>query len=48
MSFNLLGVLGPEIKILLVGFAIAGPMAVIGLIIFIKKIEKENPERVRW
>ncbi len=41
-------VLGPEIKGLLTLFAIAGPVAIGILLFIIKRIEKENPERIRW
>mgnify|MGYP007063349779 CR=1 FL=1 len=43
-----LAVLGPEVKSLLVVFAIVGPMAIGILLFIIKRIEKENPDRIRW
>ncbi len=43
-----LAALGPEIKFFLALVAILGPFAIGVLIFIIKKIEKENPERIRW
>ncbi len=44
----LIAVLGPEIKLLLAALAIVGPVAIIILILLIKRIERENPDRIRW
>ncbi len=40
--------LGPEIKIVITGFAIAGPIAIILLLWGIKKIKEKYPDRIRW
>ncbi|WP_320668211.1 hypothetical protein [Prochlorococcus sp. MIT 1307] len=46
-SFSL-AVLGTEIKLFLIGVAIAGPVSIGLLLLIIKRIEKKNPERIRW
>ena len=43
-----LAALGPEIKLLLGFFAIAGPISISILLFIIKRIEKEHPDRIRW
>ena len=48
MSFSLLLALGPEIKVFIGVMAIAGPIAIAGLIFLLKKIEKEDPSKIRW
>ena len=48
MIWTYLAVLGPEIKVFLAFVAIAGPASIGVLLLIIKKIEKENPDRVRW
>ena len=40
--------IGPEIKIFLVAVAIAGPVSIGALVFFLQRIEKENPDRIRW
>ena len=40
--------LGPEIKVFLGVVAIAGPVAIGFLLFIIKRIEKSNPDRIRW
>tara|TARA_Y100001968_G_scaffold262199_1_gene250390 strand:+ start:1341 stop:1550 length:210 start_codon:yes stop_codon:yes gene_type:complete len=40
--------LDPAVK-LFIGFtAIVGPLAITGVIFLLKKIEKDDPERIRW
>ena len=44
----LFGVLDPSIKIFIEVVIIIGPLTLAGLILLLKKIEKDNPDRVRW
>ena len=48
MILTSLAALGPEIKVVLVVIAIAGPVAIGTLLFIIKRIEKEYPDRIRW
>ena len=48
MIFIPLGALGPEIKLVLTIFAITGPIAIGTLFLIIKRIEKRNPDKIRW
>ena len=48
MTLAPLSTLGPEIKVFLVAVSIIGPVAIGILIFIIKRIEKENPNRIRW
>ena len=43
-----LAVLDPTIQIFIYVVAIAGPLSIAVLIFLLKKIEKNNPERIRW
>ena len=43
-----LAVLDPTIKTFIYVVAIAGPLSIAVLIFLLKKIEKNNPERIRW
>ena len=48
-SMNIvLAVLDPTIKTFIYVVAIAGPLSIAVLILLLKKIEKNNPERIRW
>ena len=40
--------LGPEIKIFIGSALILGPVAVGLLLLTLKKIEKDNPNKIRW
>ena len=44
----LFAVLDPEDKIILGVLAITGLIAIGGLLLILKRIEKENPEKIRW
>ena len=44
----LFGVLDPLIKTFIEFVIIIGPLTLAGLILLLKKIEKDNPDRVRW
>jgi len=48
MIFIPLGVLGPEIKLVLTIFAIIGPIAIGMLFLIIKRIERRTPDKIRW
>ena len=41
-------VLDPTIQIFIYVAAIAGPLSIAVLIFLLKKIEKNDPERIRW
>ncbi|KGG16164.1 MULTISPECIES: hypothetical protein [unclassified Prochlorococcus] len=41
-------VLAPAIKTFLFVVAIMGPVCIAALILFLKKIEKKEPGRIRW
>ena len=43
-----LAVLDPTIQTFIYVVAIAGPLSIVVLILLLKKIEKNNPERIRW
>ena len=43
-----LAVLDPTIQAFIYVVAIAGPLSIAVLIFLLKKIEKNNPERIRW
>ncbi len=43
-----LAVLDPTIQTFIYVVAIAGPLSIAVLIFLLKKIEKNNPERIRW
>ena len=45
---NLFGVLDPLIKTFIEVVIIIGPLSMTGVILLLKKIEKENPDRIRW
>ena len=41
-------VLDPIIKNFIVVVIIIGPLSLTGVILLLKKIEKDNPDRIRW
>ena len=45
---NSFGVLDPLIKTFVEVAIIIGPLSIVGVILLLKKIEKDNPERIRW
>ena len=45
---NLFSVLAPAIKTFLGIVALAGPVSIAGVIFLLKKIEKDDPDRIRW
>tara|TARA_Y100001968_G_C19402762_1_gene741948 strand:- start:170 stop:316 length:147 start_codon:yes stop_codon:yes gene_type:complete len=40
--------LDPKIKFFIGAVAIFGPLAIAGLVLLLKNIQRENPERIRW
>tara|TARA_Y100001968_G_C18814628_1_gene461746 strand:- start:5 stop:211 length:207 start_codon:yes stop_codon:yes gene_type:complete len=45
---NSFGALDPLIKTFIEVVFLIGPLSIAGLILMLKKIEKDNPERIRW
>ena len=45
---NLLAVLDPLIKNFIQVSLVIGPLSIVVLIILLKKIEIDNPDRIRW
>ncbi len=45
---NLLAVLDPLIKTFIQVSLVIGPMSLVVLIMLLKKIEIDNPDRIRW
>ena len=45
---NLLAVLDPFIKNFIQVSLVIGPLSLVVLIMLLKKIEKDNPDRIRW
>ncbi len=45
---NSLAVLDPLIKTFIEVVIIVGPLSLACVILLLKKIEKENPDRIRW
>ena len=41
-------VLGPSIKNFIQVVLVIGPLSVVGLLLLLRKIEKDNPERIGW
>ena len=48
MNFFEIAALDPYVKIFINGAIILGPLSIATLIIFLKNIEKESPNRIRW
>ena len=42
------GILDPLIKTFIEVVIIVGPLSIVGVILMLKKIEKDNPDRIRW
>ena len=45
---NLLAVLDPLIKTFIQVALVIGPLSLVGLVLLLRKIEKDHPERIRW
>ncbi len=41
-------VLDPLIKIFMQVALVIGPLSLVGLVLLLRKIEKDHPERIRW
>ena len=48
MANNHLATLDPSIKAFIVISAFLGPLSILSLIIVLKKIERDKPDRIRW
>tara|TARA_Y100001968_G_C19118942_1_gene601002 strand:+ start:328 stop:534 length:207 start_codon:yes stop_codon:yes gene_type:complete len=45
---NLFGTLDPLIKTFIEVVLLIGPLSIAGVILLLKKIENDNPDRIRW
>ena len=45
---NCFAVLDPLIKTFIQVAFVIGPLSLLGVILLLKKIEKDNPDRIRW
>ena len=45
---NLFAVLDPLIKTFMQVALVIGPLSLVGLVLLLRKIEKDHPERIRW
>ena len=45
---NFFAVLDPLIKTFMQVALVIGPLTLVGLILLLRKIEKDHPERIRW
>ena len=45
---NCFAVLDPLIKTFMQVALVIGPLSLVGLVLLLRKIEKEHPERIRW
>ena len=45
---NSFAVLDPLIKIFIQVVIIIGPLSIAGVILLLKRVEKDNPDRIRW
>ena len=45
---NFFAVLDPLIKTFIQVTLVIGPLCLVGVILLLKKIEKDQPERIRW
>ena len=45
---NFFVVLDPLIKTFMQVALVIGPLSLVGLFLLLRKIEKDNPERIRW
>ena len=46
--FAVIAVLDPLIKGFIQGALVIGPLSLVGVILLLRKIEKDHPERIRW
>ena len=45
---NFFGALDPLIKTFIQVALVIGPLSLVGLLLLLRKIEKDHPERIRW
>ena len=45
---NCFAVLDPLIKTFIQGSLVIGPLSLVGVVLLLRKIEKDHPERIRW
>ncbi len=48
MLTPIFAILDPTIKIFIYGVMVLGPISIIGIIAYLKMIEKKDPTRIRW
>ena len=47
-KMNFFAVLDPLIKSFMQVALVIGPLSLLGLVLLLRKIEKDHPERIRW
>ena len=47
-KMNFFAVLDPLIKTFIQVALVIGPLSLVGVVMVLKKIEKDHPERIRW
>ena len=47
-KMNFFAVLDPLIKTFMQVALVIGPLSLVGLVLLLRKIEKDHPERIRW
>ena len=47
-KMNFFAVLDPLIKTFMQVVLVIGPLSLVGLVLLLRKIEKDHPERIRW
>ena len=47
-KMNFFAVLDPLIKTFMQVALVIGPFSLVGLVLLLRKIEKDHPERIRW
>ena len=48
VKINFFAVLDPLIKTFMQVALVIGPLSLVGLVLLLRKIEKDHPERIRW
>ena len=48
VKMNFFAVLDPLIKTFMQVALVIGPLSLVGLVLLLRKIEKDHPERIRW
>ena len=48
VKMNFFAVLDPLIKTFMQVALVIGPLSFVGLVLLLRKIEKDHPERIRW